>query len=124
MIRLVATRILGDFIDDRALPYLFEKVSDTSWSIRMSAENALCNYGVKVVPELVKRLQHEKVEGRCRLISALARIGDTQAIEPLERFRKEYEHKDEKMAQIVREALAVLKGETGRKSVQLTVPSC
>jgi len=124
MIRLVATRILGDFVDDRALSYLFEKVSDTSWSVRMSAENALCNYGVKVVPELVKRLKLEKVESRCRMISALARIGDTQAIEPLERFRDEYEHKDERLAQIAREALAILKGETGRKSVQLTVPLC
>ena len=123
-VRLAATRILGDYADERALPYIFEKLSDPSWNVRMSAENALINYGKKVVPVLLERLAKEPVAGSCRMISALARLRDEKAIEPLEQLQAEFEKKDERLAMIAKEALTILKGQTARNALDLSLPLC
>lgn len=123
-VRLVATRILGDFVDESTLKYFFEKLTDPSWSIRLSAENALINFGASIVPELIEHLQTVPAEGSCRIISALTRIGDQKAVEAIENFQQNVKGKNERLESIARQALAILKGETGKKAVDLSMPLC
>jgi HEAT repeat protein len=122
-VRLEAARVLGDFADDRALDVLIERMSDTYWSVRMSAENAICNYGKRVIPKLISLLNNPEYEGRCRIISALARIGDQRAIKPLESLLAE-SGEQARLQALIKEALRLLKGETGRQAVQAAMPLC
>ncbi len=122
-VRLEAVRILGDFANEQALEPLIQRLTDPFWSVRISAENAICNYGKKVTPLLIDLLKKGHVEGRCRIISAFARIGDERAIEPLEALL-EAQEESPRIKAIAREALMVLKGETGRQAVNVTSPLC
>ena len=122
-VRLEAVRILGDKIDETAFESLLSLLSDTSWNVRLNAENAICNYGIKITPKLLDRLRLENFEGRCRIVSALARIGDNSAIAPLEQLLAQ-EEVDPRMAIIVKKALMMLKGETGQKSAYQALPLC
>jgi len=123
VVRLEAVRILGDFANGQVLQPLIERLADPFWSVRISAENAICNYGKKVTPLLIDLLKKGHVESRCRIISAFARIGDERAIEPLEALLAAQEESP-RIKAIAREALMVLKGETGRQAVNVTIPLC
>jgi len=120
-VRLEAIRILGDYLDPDAVEPLLEHLSDPYWIIRISAENALCNYGRKLGKRLIARLPKLDTEGRCRLISVLARTGETDAIEPLEKLAAD-EKEPVKIRAIAREALTLLRGETGRQKHQAGSP--
>jgi len=123
VVRLEAVRILGDFANEQALEPLMKKLADPFWSVRVSAENAICNYGKKIIPLLIDMLKKEKMEGRCRIISAFARIGDERAIEPLEALL-EAQEESPRIKAITREALMILRGETGRQIKNITLPIC
>ncbi len=122
-VRLEATRALGDFADDRAFDMLIDRLSDSYWSVRISAENAICNYGKRAIPKLIDLLNSQETEGNCRIISALARIGDGKAVEPLEALLAKSKGQD-KLQALVKEALRLLKGETGRSAAQTATPLC
>ena len=122
-IRLQSTRILGDFSDDRSIQSLLQKFNDPSWSVRVSAENAICNFGEKIVPLLIKHLGEKRQEGRCRIISAIARLGSIKAISALEQILSE-ESEDAQIIAITRKALTILKGETAKNAANLSIPIC
>ncbi len=122
-VRLEATRALGDFADDRAFDMLIERLSDPYWSVRVSAENAICSYGKRAIPKLVSLLDSQENEGKCRIISALARIGDDESIKPLEALLIKLKGQG-KLPALVKEALRLLKGETGRSAEQTATPLC
>ena len=65
-VRAVSARILGDYRDDRAVAPLLKCLSDASWNVRFSAENALCNQGPQVVPGLIAILEHGTLVARNR----------------------------------------------------------
>ncbi|HNT64416.1 MAG TPA: HEAT repeat domain-containing protein [bacterium] len=113
-VRLEATRILGDLVHEQGLPALKERLLDPIWSIRVSAENGLVNYGKTVVPQLIELLTSDKSETRYCAISALGRLGDTVAIEPLETIAQNPKTPPREM-EIARQSLLLLKRETGRK---------
>ncbi|OGC01234.1 hypothetical protein A2V82_01610 [candidate division KSB1 bacterium RBG_16_48_16] len=123
-VRMQAARILGDYADARALQPLVAKLSDPYWSVKISAENSICNYGKSVIPTLLKHIATDDEDIRCRVISALARIGDESAIKPLEKLYEEIRDKGSKLQSITKEALVVLKGETGKKETRLSTPLC
>ena len=89
----------------------------------MSAENAICIYGNRITPRLVDLLTGKDNESRCRVISALTRIGDRKAIEPIERL-VENAHENQRVINLARMALKMLKGETGREPGHQTMPLC
>jgi len=120
-VRLEAIRILGDYLDPQAVEPLLEHLSDPHWIVRISAENALCNYGRKLGKRLITRLPKLDAEGRCRIISILARTGETGAIEPLEKLAAD-ENEPARIRSIAREALTLLRGETGRQKHQAGSP--
>jgi HEAT repeat protein len=111
-VRAVAARILGDYRDDRAVAPLLKCISDPSWNVRFSAENALCNQGKQVVPGLIEILEHGVLAARNRAISALGRIGDPRAIEPLEQLLGR--ETNELTIAMTKEVLKRLRGETTR----------
>ncbi|MBN2357307.1 HEAT repeat domain-containing protein [candidate division KSB1 bacterium] len=116
-VRLEATRILGDYSEARAIEPLIKNLSDPSWNVRINAENAVCNYGRRLSKHLLALLPGTRVEGRCRVISALARIGEEAAIKPLEKIADD-EKEPQKIRKIAQDALALLKKETGRQVLQ------
>lgn len=107
-VRLEATRILGDFVKESAIQPLLERLADPVWSVRVSAENALCSYGEKIVPTLLKLIHHERQEARYRVISALGRLGDRRAVEPLQNMLQNDEPAP-KIVEISKQSLALLK---------------
>ncbi len=111
-VRATAARILGDFRDERAIGPLLQSLSDPSWNVRFSAENALCTQGKKVVPGLIDVLREGKLVARNRALSALGRIGDTQAIEPIEELIGR--EKNRGTVAMAKEVLKRLRGETTR----------
>ena len=111
-VRVQATRILGDFLDEKAIQPLLKSLSDSSWSVRFSAENALCTQGKRVVPGLIQVLREGPMIAKRRAISALGYIGDTRAIEPIEQILAKAE--DPGTISLAKEALKQLRGETGR----------
>ncbi len=112
-VRLEATRILGDFGEERAVEPLLHNLSDASWNVRINAENALCNYGRRLSKRLLQYLNTDDLERRCRIISALARIGEEAAISLLERIVNN-EKESARIRTVAQEALAILKGETAK----------
>jgi HEAT repeat protein len=112
VVRDVAARVLGDFRDERSEEPLLEALSDHSWSVRFSAENALCTQGPRVVPGLIEILGHGEVVARNRAISALGRIGDKRAIEPIKELLSRETHPW--TISIAEEVLKRLRGETTR----------
>ena len=68
-------------------------------------------------------LKEKETEGRCRIISAFARIGDERAIKPLEALL-EAQEESPRIKAITREALMILRGETGRQVKNMTLPIC
>ncbi len=111
-VRAATARILGDYRDDRAVTPLLKCLSDPSWNVRFSAENALCNQGKQVVPGLIEILEQGVLVARNRAVSALGRIGDPQAIGPLEELLG---RETNKLAiGIATEVLKRLRGETTR----------
>jgi HEAT repeat protein len=111
-VRATAVRILGDFRDERAIDPLLQSLSDPSWNVRFSAENALFTLGNKVVPGLIAVLREGKLVARNRALSALGRIGDTQAIEPIEELIGR--EKNRGAVAMAKEVLKRLRGETTR----------
>jgi HEAT repeat protein len=111
-VRAGAVRILGDFRDERAITPLLRSLSDPSWNVRYSAENSLCTQGRKVVPGLIEVLEKGELVARNRALSALGCIGDTQAIEHVEKLlARETNPWTVSMAE---EVLKRLRGETTR----------
>jgi HEAT repeat protein len=111
-VRATAVRILGDFRDERAIGPLLESLSDPSWNVRFSAENALYTLGEKVVPGLIDVLRKGELVARNRALSALGRIGDSRAIEPIEELIGREENRA--TVAMAKEVLKRLRGETTR----------
>jgi HEAT repeat protein len=107
-VRLESTRILGDFVRESAIQPLMKRLADPVWGVRVSAENALCSYGDKIVPKLLKLIRHERQEARYRVISALGRLGDQRAVEPL-RHILQNEDPPPKIMEITKQSLALFK---------------
>ncbi|MBN1542193.1 HEAT repeat domain-containing protein [candidate division KSB1 bacterium] len=107
-VRLEATRILGDLVREEGLAPLTARLQDPMWSIRLSAENGLVNYGAAIVPQLLDLLKLDKSEALHRVISALGRLGDSAAIAPLEAITQNPKIRP-KTLEITRQALVRLK---------------
>jgi len=107
-VRVRATRIIGDYPDERAVGPLFELLSDPSLGVRMSAETALVTQGRPVVPGLVHILQYGPMVARRRAASALGRIEDPAAIPPLEEAIAEDD--DPGTVDLARESVRHLRG--------------
>ncbi|RKY51886.1 MAG: hypothetical protein DRP89_08570, partial [Candidatus Neomarinimicrobiota bacterium] len=115
-VRVQAVRTLGDFREDQVIEPLLKSLSDFSWSVRYNAENALCNQGRKVVDKLINIFQEGPNIAKKRALSALVRINDPSAIEPIENAKCE---KNTEMYMLIKEALKHLHGETGKKKKKL-----
>ncbi len=113
-VRLEVTRILGDLVHPDGIDVLIDRLADPVWGVRVSAENALINYGPDIVQRLLSLLDWDKSEALYRVIHALGRLGDTTAISRLEMvLQQRKDHR--KLQEVTRESLMILKGETGRK---------
>jgi HEAT repeat protein len=84
-VRNQAARLLGNLQNNRSIEPLLKTLSDDNWSVRQSAEEALQNFGVKVVPTLIEALKSGDWVVRLRVARALGEIGDPRAIEPLKK---------------------------------------
>ena len=115
-VRVQAMRTLGDFREDRVIEPLLKSLSDFSWSVRYNAENALCNQGRKVVDKLINIFQEGSNLVKKRALSALVRINDPRAIEPIENAKCE---ENTEMYMLIKEALKHLRGETGKNKKKL-----
>ena len=115
-VRVQAVRTLGDFREDRVIEPLLKSLSDFSWSVRYNAENALCNQGRKVVDKLINIFQEGSNLVKKRALSALVRINDPRAIEPIENAKCE---ENTEMYMLIKEALKHLRGETGKNKKKL-----
>ena len=111
-VRVQATRILGDFKDERAIDPLLRCLSNQSWSVRFSAENSLYSQGKRVVPDLIQILLQDSLLAKRRAISALGRIGDPQAIKPIEKVLAK--ETDRITISKATDALKLSRGETAR----------
>lgn len=107
-VRVRATRIVGEFLDGRAIEPLLALLSDPSWSVRIAAESALCSQGRQIVPHLIEILRTGSLIARRRAYSALGRIGDPSAAEAVEHLVGREE--DPVSIQLARTALRVLWG--------------
>ena len=111
-VRGEATRILGDFVDERATRPLIRMLFDPSWNVRFSAENALSSLGRRVVADLIAVLGEDSLVARRSALSALGRLGDTSARGPIEQMLSRED--DPVTVAIAKDALKRLRGETGR----------
>jgi HEAT repeat protein len=107
-VRVRATRIVGEYLDDRTIDPLLLLLSDSSWRVRVSAESALCTQGKQAVPRLLDILERGSLVARRRTISALGRIGDLRATQPIGRVLET--EADSGTRQLAREALRELRG--------------
>lgn len=87
-VRSQAAWLLGNFQDERSIPGLLKATSDPHWSVRESAEIALHNFGTKAVPQLIDALKSRSWTTQLRAARLLGDLGDTRAIEPLEKLHK------------------------------------
>lgn len=107
-VRSQAVRLLGIIQDESAIQPLMEALADRHWSVRESAENALFNYGGKVVDQLIDVLYHRSWTIRFRAVRLLGEIGDPRAMPALEKMLKKQTEKD-KVKDAVYTALNKLK---------------
>jgi HEAT repeat protein len=108
-VRSQAARLLGNFHDDRSIEPLVKATADPNWNVRESAENALFNFGKKAVLPLIKALSSRAWTTRFRAARLLGEIGDSRAIDPLEKILKKKGEKD-KVLNAARISLNKLRG--------------
>ncbi len=88
-----AARLLGNMREERAIAPLVKALHHPNWTVRQSAEGALCNFGTAAVPALAEALGNGDWVVRLRAARALGEIGDPQAIPALAKaLTREDEH--------------------------------
>ena len=85
-VRFQAARLLGNFLDKKAILPLLKAMADPHWSVRESAENALLNFGAEAALPLIGTLESKAWTTRFRAARLLGEIGSPQAVSPLENF--------------------------------------
>ena len=83
-VRFQGARLLGNFLDKKAILPLLKAMADPHWSVRESAENALLNFGKDAACPLIDALESKAWTTRFRVARLLGEIGDPQAVSPLE----------------------------------------
>ena len=83
------SKIAEELSEDKAFELLLQSLSDSSVNVRSEAAAALGNLRYKpAIPQLLELLQHQEPESRKSAALALMKIGDTSAIEPLQKALK------------------------------------
>lgn len=85
-VRAQSASLLGLFQNEKSILPLLNSMSDSHWSVRERAENALLNFGPSAVKPLIASLGSRHWTTRLRAVRLLGEIGDHKAVAPLKRF--------------------------------------
>jgi len=82
-VRIISADLLGLIQDKKSILPLIKAMSDSHWSVRQRAENALQNFGSEAVRPLIAALASPRWTTRARAARLLGEIGDPRAVGPL-----------------------------------------
>ena len=84
-VRIQSAGLLGSNLDKKSILPLLNAMSDSHWSVRESAENALLNFGQDAVAPLIDALDSRSWTTRFRAARLLGEIGDSKAVSSLKK---------------------------------------
>jgi HEAT repeat protein len=116
VVRKSAAVALGKMKESRAIPYLFEGLSDPHFSVRMSSASALVEIGEPSVKPLIELLNHPTDTIAVYLaIESLGKLKEKYAVKPL---LKELEDDDWATRAFTVEALGEIGDKKGIKAIK------